>query len=109
MHDIGWQDLDGNVPSQAMVSGPVHLTHSAGAEYSHDFVSAELVAGIQRGSRRRRHAEPRDCRRFEKIAGGSVTGEQRPDSRRQRSIALTCLSDERLTLLRRAAQCLVKR
>src|SRR5690242_16552305 len=39
------QDLDGNVPAQSRVAGPIHLTHAALTKWGDDLVGAEFGAG----------------------------------------------------------------
>jgi hypothetical protein len=41
----GRQDLDGDLPLQLGIGGPVHLAHAAFADLCGDFVDAETGAG----------------------------------------------------------------
>jgi len=46
-HEGRWQRLQGDVPAQNHIVGPIHLPHPAGAERRDDFIGAETCASGQ--------------------------------------------------------------
>jgi hypothetical protein len=51
--DVLAQEFQGDVTTEALVEGEIHLAHATSTEQSHDFVRAESLADAERHERER--------------------------------------------------------